>query len=86
MKLEDLLAADLLAAIEDLVDARVRVALALHEGNGTSPWLTLEQAAERLSVSPRTISRMAASGRLRTSTVGRRVLVHRDSLDQAVRG
>lgn len=37
--------------------------------------LTLDEAAAQLSVSPRTLARMAKENQLRTVTLGRRVLV-----------
>jgi excisionase family DNA binding protein len=79
--------ADLLAALEALVDERVAAVLANRElpENRESPWLTLAQSAERLHVSRRTVSRLVARGRIRTCAVGRRVLVHSDDLDAAVR-
>jgi excisionase family DNA binding protein len=76
------LAPELLAALEQLVDERVAGALAtLHRGSG-SPWLALEEAAAYLRVSERTIERLIAKGRLRSSTIGRRRLVRRDDLDK----
>ena len=82
-----LLGPDLVAALEQLVDARVSAAL---ESQGAvkdaSPWLSLRDCAERLRVSERTVTRLVKRGRIRTCTVGRRVLVHADDLDAAVRG
>jgi excisionase family DNA binding protein len=46
-----------------------------------SPWLSGREAAEHLRVSERTVQRMTARGRVRSSTVGRRRLYHRDELD-----
>ena len=75
-------------ALEALIDERVERALAAHGDtvNGSSPWLTLRQAAERLHVSERTVARMTKRGRIRTSCIGRRVLVHTHDLDAHVRG
>lgn len=44
--------------------------------------LTLDEAAAQLSVSPRTLARMAKQGLLRTTTLGRRVLVPVSELDR----
>jgi len=51
-----------------------------------SPWLDYERAAEYLGVSPRTVKRLVAQGRLRAATVGRRRLIHRDDLEALLSG
>ena len=56
-------------------------------GGGTeqdSPWLSIAAAAGYLSVSERTIEREIERGRLRSSTLGRRRLLHRNDLDALV--
>ncbi len=77
---------DLADAIDQLVDRRVEEVLAERGriDNG-SPWLSLRAAAAYCFVSPRTMERMVARGQLRTTTVGRRRLVHRDDLDAFLR-
>jgi excisionase family DNA binding protein len=50
-----------------------------------SPWLSIADAAVYLGVSERTIERAIARGRLRSSTIGSRRLLHRDDLDAFVR-
>jgi len=50
-----------------------------------SPWLSVTAAAAYLSVSERTIERAIERGRLRSSTLGRRRLLHRDDLDTLAR-
>jgi excisionase family DNA binding protein len=84
--LRSVLAADVVAAIEDLVERRVEAALALHEMNGSSPWLGLGEAAAYLGVSERTISRLLDQGRIRSTFLGRRRLLHRGDLDEYLRG
>jgi excisionase family DNA binding protein len=49
------------------------------------PWLSLEDAAAYLHVSDRTLERRIASGRVRSTTLGRRRLLHRDDLDALAR-
>ena len=49
--------------------------------SGGSPWLSTAEAAEHLRVSERTLQRLAARERVRSSTIGRRRLYHRDDLD-----
>ena len=76
---------ELVAALTALVDERVERALSDREADSGSPWLTLAEAAERLRVSERTVARLIERGRLGTTTLGRRRLVHRDELDNALR-
>jgi excisionase family DNA binding protein len=85
-ELHSLLSAALVAELERLVDERVEGALAARSPDSGSPWLSLHDCAERLHVSQRTVTRLVKRGRIRTCTVGRRVLVHAADLDAAVRG
>jgi excisionase family DNA binding protein len=80
--LRTLFAPDVVEAIENLVDERVDAALAEH-GNGarSSPWLTIPESAEYLRTSERTIHRLVRKERIRSITIGRRRLLHRDDLD-----
>ena len=79
---------DLGAVIRDLVERLVdeRLDLRLEEfaagasANG-SPWLSISEAAEYMRVSERKVQRVISSGRLRSTTLGRRRLLHRDDLD-----
>ena len=79
--LRALLSDAFVAELERLVDERVERALADRAPDSGSPWLTLADAAQRLRVSERTVARLVDRGRLRTTTLGRRRLVHRDDLD-----
>lgn len=83
--LRDVFSAEIVEALERLVDERVREALEAGANGDGSPWLTLDEAADYLRVSPRTLERLLEAGRVRTSTVGRRRLVHRDELDAYMR-
>jgi excisionase family DNA binding protein len=56
------------------------------ERGGPSPWLSIVDAASYLSVSERTLEREIRCGRLRSSPLGRRRLLHRDDLDALARG
>ncbi len=78
------LAPELVEAIEQLVDERVAERLEAHSTNGgtDSPWLSLDEAADHLRVSPRTLERRIAKGSVRSTTIGRRRLLHRDDLDE----
>ena len=51
-----------------------------------SPWLSIAEAADYLRVSERKLARLIESGRVRSSTIGRRRLLHRDDLDRAATG
>ena len=84
--LRSLFAAELVEALTTLVDERVEHALADRTQDSGSPWLTLAEAAKYAHVSSRTLSRQVARGRIRTTTLGRRRLVHRDDLDVFLRG
>jgi excisionase family DNA binding protein len=79
-RLRAALAPELVAAIEELVDERVRERLEAQTHAG-SPWLSLEEAADYLRVSPRTLERQIARGRINSTTIGRRRLLHRGDLD-----
>lgn len=78
------LSPDLVAAIEEIVDERIRERLdGIADANGpASPWLSLEEAARYLRVSPRTLERRIARGRVRSTCIGRRRLLRRDDLDE----
>lgn|SRR5688572_104935 len=79
------LAPEVVDALLELVDERIAAATD-GQADRTSPWLSLAEAADHLRVSARTIERMIACGRLRSITVGRRRLVHRDDLNRAAAG
>jgi excisionase family DNA binding protein len=81
------LARALLAAVREDADLRAELrALLLDEEQNeamgsNSPWLALDEAAAYLRVSERTLERRIAGGRVRSTTIGRRRLLHRDDLD-----
>lgn len=81
-RLETAFAPDVAAAIEQLVADRVREHLEAAASGHPSPWLSLEEAADYLRVSPRTLERRIAKGSLRSTTIGRRRLLLRDDLDE----
>ena len=78
------LSPELVEAVEQLVAEQVREALDVTPATGT-PWLSLDEAAGYLRVSERTLERLIAKGKLRSSTLGRRRLLHRDDLDALAR-
>lgn len=53
----------------------------LGRADAGSPWLSLDEAADYLRVNRRTVERLIARGRVRSTTLGRRRLLHRDELD-----
>jgi excisionase family DNA binding protein len=76
------------AALDQFVRALVAEEVArqlddrgLGESRGDSPWLALDEAAAYLRVSVRTLERRIAKGRVRSTTIGRRRLLHREDLD-----
>jgi excisionase family DNA binding protein len=76
------LAPELLSALEQLVDERVAKRLAEVDGARDAPlWLTVEQAAERLSCSADAVRMRAKRGRLESRRQGRRLYVSRASVD-----
>ena len=81
-----LLSAELADALEQLVDERVAAALEARGRSDTgSPWLTIQEAAERLRISERQLHRWLKRGRVRSTCIGRRRLLHRDHLDEMAR-
>ena len=78
------LAPDVVAALEELVAEHVAEAAAAANGD-RSPWLSVRDAAGYLGVSERTLNREIARGRVRSETVGRRRILHRDELDNYVK-
>jgi excisionase family DNA binding protein len=72
----------LIAELERLVDERVKTALDANAGGRSGQeWLTLDDCAAHLQVSPRTVARLIKRGQFRTCRVGRRVLVRVADLD-----
>jgi excisionase family DNA binding protein len=57
----------------------------LAEREQGSPWLALDEATGYLPLSRRTLERLIAKGRIRSTTIGRRRLLHRDDLDALAR-
>jgi excisionase family DNA binding protein len=81
-ELTALLSAELVTALEAMIDRRVDAALAASRPTGNdSPWLALDEAADYLRVSIRTLERLIRQGRIASTTIGRRRLVHRSALD-----
>jgi excisionase family DNA binding protein len=73
---------ELVEALEQLVDRRVAAALAaLPTPDAAAPWLTLEQAAERLGCSTDAVRMRVKRGRLEPRRQGRRLYVSRESVD-----
>jgi excisionase family DNA binding protein len=80
--LHSLFAPGLIAVIEQLVDERVAAALAsMPTPDDGAPWLTLEQAAERLDCSTDAVRMRVKRGRLESRRQGRRLYVSRVSVD-----
>jgi hypothetical protein len=82
-RLEAVLAPELVAAVEALVDQRVSEALASAGiGEGGRAWLSVEQTAELLRTSPGAIRQRISTGWLAGDTVcdGRRRFVRREAV------
>jgi hypothetical protein len=85
-RLAAVLAPDVLAVIEELVADRIAAELArrdreLSATNG-SPWLTLDQAAERLHCSPDAVRMRANRGRLESRHQGARRYISAASIER----
>ena len=74
-RLAVVLAPDLLDALGALVAERVAAELARRPDTAAAPWLTLDQAAERLGCTRDAVRMRCARGRLETCRQGRRVYV-----------
>jgi excisionase family DNA binding protein len=88
-RLPDLLARSLLDAVREDAELRAELRALLLDGEPAegmpSPWLALDEAAAYLRVSERTLERRIKGGRVRSTTIGRRRLLHRDDLDALAR-
>jgi excisionase family DNA binding protein len=76
------LSPELLAALEDLVDERVAEAFASSARSDGLRWLTVEQAAERLSCSSDAVRMRVKRGRLEHRRQGRRLYVSAEAVDR----
>ena len=74
-----------LEAIAERAAELVLQRLGDENGSAASPWLSVGEAAEYLRTSERTLQRLVGRERIRSSTIGRRRLFHRDDLDQLAR-
>jgi excisionase family DNA binding protein len=72
---------EFLAALREEPEFAAEVRALLLPEQPPSPWLSTAEAADHLRVSERTVQRLAGRGRVRSSTIGRRRLYHRDDLD-----
>ena len=83
-QLETVLAPDVVRALEELVTETVRAEFrdgGASVNGASSPWLSIAESAGYLRISERKLERLIAGGRLRSTTIGRRRLLHRDDLD-----
>jgi excisionase family DNA binding protein len=80
-RLLDVLSPDLVAALEELIAERVSNAVGTARNSTGSPWLSVAEAADYLRVSERTLDRLVKYSRVRSTTLGRRRLFHRNDLD-----
>ena len=88
-RLEALLAPDLLAALEQLIDERVAAALAAARADAAGPrWLSVPTAAQYLDVSTERIRKLVARREIPYSQEGPgcRVFFDRRDLDDWMRG
>jgi excisionase family DNA binding protein len=82
-RLAGVLAPEVLEALEQLVDERVTERLAeLHGSGDAPPWMTLDQAAERLGCTTDAVRMRVKRGRLDARRQGRRLYVSLASVDR----
>jgi len=82
-RLAAVLAPEMIDALDDLVSERVASELArLAATRDTPPWLTLEQAGERLGCSADAVRMRVNRGRLESRRQGRRLYVAVESVDR----
>ena len=72
--------------IEQLADSVAAILAERHQQPERSPWLSATEAADYLRVSERQLHRLVAQSRIRSATVGRRRVFHRDHLDEMATG
>jgi excisionase family DNA binding protein len=81
-RLAAVLAPDVVAALEELVDERVAESLSELAAENGAAWLTLTQAAARLGCSADAVRMRVNRGRLEARRQGRRLYVSAASVDQ----
>jgi len=87
IELRRTLSTQLLDVIEVLVDEAVREQLAAHTStNGSSPYMTVTEAAEYLRASKQRVYDLLSAGRLTRRKDGTRVLVSREELEAHLAG
>jgi excisionase family DNA binding protein len=86
-ELAHIFAPEVVAAIERLIDARVKASLAEVRAGEDRRWLTPREAGDRLGCSERAIYQRIRVGRIPPDAVkhsGRRVYIDRPLLDRAL--
>ena len=74
------------AQIAELAERAAAIVFERVQRDGVaSPWLSVRDGAAYLGVSERSLGRAITRGRIRSSTVGSRRLLHRDDLDAFAR-
>jgi excisionase family DNA binding protein len=82
-RLARLFGPEVLSALDEWIDERLAA-----DRSGGRPaeqekvWFSIEEAADHLGVSRRSVERAIAGKRLASTTIDRRRLVHRDELDR----
>jgi excisionase family DNA binding protein len=85
-RLATLLAPGVLDVLDAFVAERVREELAaVGPAEHESPWLSLADGSAYLGISERQLQRAITRGKLPSTTIGRRRLLHRDDLDRFAR-
>jgi excisionase family DNA binding protein len=73
-------------AVEAIADRAAEIVIERQrEAEAGSPWLSVADAAAYLWISGRQLQRAITKGRVTSTTIGRRRLLHRDELDRFAR-
>lgn len=73
-------------AVEAIAERAAQIVLERQqEAEDGSPWLSVAAAAAYLAISERQLQRAITKGKITSTTIGRRRLLHRDDLNQFAR-
>jgi excisionase family DNA binding protein len=85
-ELRSMFSSAVVEALEALIEEKVAAALAERENGSQPAWLSLDEVAAYLRVSPSSFGRLLKDGRLGSTYVGRRRLIRRADLDSVSHG
>lgn len=79
---------DLTGALADAIAARVAAAVLaeLPQATPSSPWMDIDEAADYARTKLGTFRQLVQQGKIPSHSTGRRLVFHRDEVDQALLG